>query len=106
MTKLTALSPVVKAIADKFIESGKDARALRQRIVELEQRVQALESRPELKYCGVHRLGELYAPNMLVTHAGSLWICKRATRNRPGVGSDWQLTAKRGAPGRDGRDAR
>jgi len=40
----------------------------------------------------------------LVTHDGSVWIAKRATRARPGEGSpDWQLAVKRGAQGERGK---
>jgi hypothetical protein len=38
----------------------------------------------------------------MVTWAGSLWHCDKATKNKPGT-DDWTLAAKKG---RDGKDAR
>jgi hypothetical protein len=36
------------------------------------------------------------------THGGSLWICQRDTKAKPGISDDWRLACKKG---RDGRDA-
>lgn len=72
-----------------------------QTLAPLEARLAALEARPELKYAGVWKQGETYAPGSLATHHGSLWHCHEETTTAP-PSSAWQLCAKRG---RDGKDA-
>jgi hypothetical protein len=76
------------------------------KLAPLEKRIAELESRPELKYCGIWVAGKTYAENSLVTHAGSLWIAKQKTASFPGGQAEpgaWQLCTKRG---RDGKDAK
>jgi hypothetical protein len=58
----------------------------------LEARVAELEAR-QLKYLGVWRDAP-HLPGNLVTHAGALWHCWKATTTRPGTSDDWQLTGK------------
>jgi hypothetical protein len=68
-------------------------------------RLDKLEARPELKYCGVWVAGRTYSENSLVTQSGSLWIAKKTTAAYPGGGAEpgsWQLCCKRGADGKDG----
>lgn len=60
---------------------------------------------PAMRYCGVFRDGEEYAPGDTVTWGGSLWHCNAQTKEKPLDGSkSWQLAAKRGRDGKDGRD--
>lgn len=63
--------------------------------IDLEKRVAALEARPELKDAGVWREGTAYAPGNIVSHAGSAWICNKATEGKP-PGDGWRLLVKRG----------
>ena len=75
----------------------------------LEARVEALEARgPGLKYRGVHDVTELYQPGDVVTHQGSMWVCREAVNGGPpGDGAPaWQLAVKHGRDGRDGRPIR
>ena len=45
-------------------------------------------------YEGTHNLGKTYGRGKLVTHKGSLWLCKGQTNERPGESSYWQLIVK------------
>jgi hypothetical protein len=64
----------------------------------LEQRIAALESRPLLKYAGIHVEGQPYAEAQLVTRSGSLWVSTEPTSTTPGTpGSHWRLIVKRGS---------
>ena len=73
----------------------------------LEMRIAELEARPAFVDRGVWTEG-CYEPGNAVTHAGSIWLCKRTTFAKPGTddthpdGPSWRLAVRRG---RDGRDA-
>lgn len=57
-------------------------------------------------YRGVFKAGESYEPGENVTHAGSVWMCMKATTERPGDaqgGEFWKLAVKRGMDGREGK---
>jgi integrin beta 3 len=62
---------------------------------------------PVVLYRGVFDPARAYEPGDQVTHAGSLWIAKATTSQRPdddGTGSrDWTLCAKRGQKGETGK---
>lgn len=71
----------------------------------LRKRVAELESRPEMKYCGVFEMERVYSPGQFVTHGGSLWHCQAATvGGRPGSSDSWRLAVKHGRDIRQGRD--
>jgi hypothetical protein len=74
---------------------------LRARVGDLLDRIENLEKRPQMRYCGVWTGGQAYLPGETVTFKGSLWHCNAATTARP-PGPDWTLCVK---SGRDGRDA-
>jgi hypothetical protein len=57
---------------------------------------------PTVIYRNVFKEGEQYDQGDMVTWAGSLWHCDKATTSKPGT-DDWTLAAKKG---RDGKDAR
>lgn len=60
---------------------------------------------PAMIYRGVFQEGEHYAAGDTVTWGGSLWHCNAATFEKPLDGSkSWQLAAKRGRDGKDGRN--
>jgi hypothetical protein len=70
----------------------------------LDARIKALEVNPAWQYRGTFDEGSWYDPNELVTHAGSLWFCRRRTNTPPGdADSGWTLIVKRGRDGRDGK---
>lgn len=76
------------------------------RIKALEERA---ESRPGMKYCGVFSEGVEHSAGDAVTFGGSLWMSllnhNFAVPGRDGsVG--WQLAVKKGADGRDAKEAR
>lgn len=55
---------------------------------------------------GVYLHGKAYEVGDVVTWAGSQWSCNEETLTKPGEGNKaWTLIVKRGADGRDGRDA-
>jgi hypothetical protein len=68
----------------------------------LNDRIEALEQRPVLKYCGVYDEAKPYTPGNMVTHSGSIWHCKSACQGQKPPGHCWQLAVKHG---RDGKDA-
>ncbi len=71
--------------------------ALEKRIADLEQRLAAVEHRPQLKYAGVYQPGERYSEARLVTHAGGLWLSTEETQSVPGTAaSGWLLIVKSG----------
>jgi HK97 family phage portal protein len=60
----------------------------------------ALEART---YRGVWDSGETYVKENSVTWDSGVWIARRDTPGKPGVGDGWQLAVKRGDRGRDSR---
>lgn len=77
---------------DKQIAPGD----LRKELNNLQSRLAALESRPELQYQGVHVIGATYRPGALVTRSGGLWFCTTTTNERPGHSDAWKLIVKSG----------
>lgn len=74
-----------------------ECNALKRRIAELEARESGLS------YRGTWKDGVEYRRGDFATDHGSLWHCWTPTTDRPGSSSCWQLTAKRGANGKDVR---
>jgi hypothetical protein len=72
---------------------------------QLKAEVKALDARPGFKYWGIWSGARECSPGDFVTHAGSLWHANATTRARPGTGPEFTLVCKRGADGKDGRDA-
>jgi hypothetical protein len=70
---------------------------------EIEARLDALEQRPAMKYCGVFDKSQKYFEGNFVTESGSIWHANCETTGVvPGEGSPvWTLAAKRGRDGRD-----
>jgi hypothetical protein len=64
----------------------------------LQKRVEQLEA-TQLKYVGIWRKGLSYLEGNLVTHSGSMWLCRAPTEGAtPGSGSPhWKLVVKKGA---------
>jgi hypothetical protein len=55
-------------------------------------------------YCGVFVEGTTYAKGDVVTWAGSAWIARDTTTDKPGTGATaWQLCVKAGRDGREGK---
>jgi hypothetical protein len=78
------------------------AGAIDKAVAPLKARIDELESRPSLKYCGVYQAHEGYNEGAAVTSGGSLWVARSyvPAGRKPGECKDWQLAVKRG------RDAR
>ena len=57
---------------------------------------------PAMIYRGVFVDGKQYGRGDTVTWGGSLWHCDADTKEKPGDGSSWTLSAKRGRDGKDG----
>ena len=71
----------------------------------LEARIEALEQRPAMKYCGVYNEKQGYVPGDFVTHHGSLFHAECESRAvTPGTAPAWKLAVKRGRDARDPRD--
>jgi len=76
---------------------------LRDKIEALELRtVEAEKQAAEFRYRGVWQPSETYKKNNFCTQDGSVWICLRDTKGKPGQVLDWQLAVRKG---RDGKDA-
>ena len=71
------------------------------RLDALEARLTGLEgkqSRPGVKWMGVHSVGSAYSEGALVTRKGSLWLALRDTTSVPGTSADsWKLVVKSGS---------
>jgi hypothetical protein len=91
----------------KHVQDRGDARAeaLDRRLQAYEARLVALEARPTLDYKGTWAVADTYGRGAVVTHQGSLWICRSANvSRRPGTDPNiWQLAVKRGSDGKDAR---
>jgi hypothetical protein len=68
----------------------------------LQKRLERLELRGELKYCGVWQQ-QKYQPGCLVTLGGGLWHCEMHTESRPGTDACWRLAVKSGGRSHDAR---
>jgi len=101
----TGAIAMTRGVTDPATIAEMEALLVRMRKLEtLEQRVKALEARPAAPgYKGVWKEGIGFEPGAMVTHGGSLWVCKATTILKPGTSDAWQLAVKRG---KDGRDAR
>ena len=81
---VTGIAPVI----GQFVE---------QRLAGLEARINAIEAKPHVKFCGTWTAGTTYVPGDAVVRHGGLWICKAPTPGEPKqdfVG--WQLAVKQG----------
>ena len=83
-----------EAFGEEIVHSIKDyvARTIRP----LQSRIAELESRGEMKYCGIWEEQREYLRGNFVTTNGSLWHAEQPTRSRPGSDSTWRLAVKRG----------
>jgi hypothetical protein len=59
-------------------------------------RIETLEQRPVVKYCGVYDQAKAYVPGNMVTHNGSVWHCASACEGQKPPGPSWTLAVKRG----------
>jgi len=68
------------------------------RLAALEQRLAALEARPQMSYEGTWDETKAYTAGSFVTHQGGLWVAEDTNIGvRPGAGSRvWRLAVKRG----------
>lgn len=91
------IDAIVAGVSDTF--AAKFA-ALTARVAEAEAK--------GIEYFGTWAPGA-YRKGSAVTWSGSLWIAEAATKSKPGEGSmdsrAWRLAVKKGADGRDGKDA-
>jgi len=66
------------------------------RLLAMEDRLRAAETKTGLRYRGVYRSGEEYQRGDFTTYAGGMWHADKDTRNSPGDKSvrDWTLAVK------------
>lgn len=56
-------------------------------------------------YRGVFKFGQSYERGDTITWDNSTWHCNQPTNDKPGNGNkSWQLCARKGADGKDGKD--
>jgi hypothetical protein len=87
---------LVTAVADVF-KRILDGPKIGGRFNELERRVAVLERTPNMKYCGIWKVGETHVPGDTVTYSNGLWICLAETPGEPNrdfVG--WRLVLRAG----------
>lgn len=60
------------------------------------------DGKPGLRWRGIYETGVTYDEDDAVELEGSSWIARRRTANMPGLSRDWDLLARRGAPGAGG----
>jgi hypothetical protein len=95
------------ATPGKFRLTDGEVKTLMQSVAQvlapLVKRINELEARPTLRYCGVWKGDVGYGEGAAVTHDGSVWIAKAIASPgaRPGENNAWQLAVKRGKDGRD-----
>jgi hypothetical protein len=88
---------IVKAVEPVIAENARLSGVL----AEQQKRLDELEARPVLKYCGVWAVDKVYSTGNFVTDAGSVWHAQRANAGaRPGVSDAWVLAVKKGKDAR------
>ena len=106
------ITPEQKALAEKYklspeayfapanLTNGDVAEILegiRDRILQLQERIEQLEQKQIGPYCGDWTEGTTYERGSLVTCGGSLWHANVATHTRPHVDNSlWTIAVKRG----------
>lgn len=90
------------SLDDFDVERGNDGRTFVLKFDRGDTRHEYELTFPVPVYCGVFKEAAEYVPGDMVTWAGSLWHCDKATTDRPGTDS-WTLAVKKG---RDGKDAK
>jgi hypothetical protein len=95
----------LKSVSECALETQRERDRWRKHLDsgDFERRLAALEQTPSLKYLGVWNNEMPYVEQNAVTDRGSVWICLRSTRSRPGESNDWVLAVKRGQDGKDAR---
>jgi hypothetical protein len=83
---------IVRAVKDHTANAIK--RPLEDRLVALEARIEKLEARGELKYCGIWQQDHQYERGNFVTMNGGLWHAEMKTTSCPGSDSTWRLAVK------------
>ena len=90
-----ALAPVIKRYTEESMR--RTLGPVFQRLEILEAKIAELESRPELKHCGIWKPDKVYKANALVTMNGGLWLALKGNKQRPVSSSAWQLIVKSGS---------
>lgn len=96
----------VDALEKRLADSNFEQLSAEHTIKSLRLRVEELEARPSIEYCGVFTEGRTYSKGSAVTWSGSLWIASETTTMKPAFGAGpqhWKLAVKQG---RDGKDLR
>lgn len=75
-------------------------KGLSHRIAQIESRCALLEDRSNVRWAGTWAEGQRSHAGELLTHAGSLWVCKTDTADRPGRSENFKLVVKSGRAGR------
>lgn len=85
---------------DFDVERGTDGRTFTLKFERGDTRHEYEMTFPVPVYCGVFKEAEEYVPGDMVTWAGSLWHCDKATTDKPGTDA-WTLAVKKGRDGKD-----
>lgn len=106
-----ALSEVASKVEAATVNKALDTQVV-EVFEEIDDRLKSLESSVEevmdhgFRYRGFWREGMSSKRGDAFTEDGSLWICLRSTKDRPGYNSpDWHIAVRKGRNGRDARDS-
>jgi hypothetical protein len=105
-----AIVEMLTSMVDRLVKMNERNAARNEKIAALEKRCAELESaqraESQLKFVGIWAQGAEYHRGNFATWGGSLFHCNvNGTRDKPGTSPDWTLCVKKGADGRDGKDA-
>jgi hypothetical protein len=70
------------------------------RIAELERRLDELERRRPMVFCGYYEDGAEYRPGEVVQYRNATWHCWCTTTDTPGTSDAWQMIQKSMRPRR------
>ena len=92
--KFVTKANLTKKLDRAYVTIGK---FIAKQLKPLQDRIAELEARPALKHAGTWKEGKQYRAGNLVTFQGGLWLCQRATKQRPAQSDHYLLVVKSGA---------
>lgn len=89
------------SIDDFDVSVSEDGREVTMRLSNGERTFEKTLRFPVMVYCDTWTEGEKYKVGDVVTHSGSMWVCRKDTTGKPGEYTrDWRLAVRRGRNGK------
>jgi hypothetical protein len=89
------------SLEDFEFDLAEDGRSFTMAFVGGDHRIERTFRFPSMQYRDVWKEGESYDVNDVVTWDGSMWICRKPTKGKPGqYNKEWRLAVKRGRNGK------